>query len=154
MGVEVGTTWRERDGFDAAGLGDVPELDGELRIAVHEDVSFVEQEAIRAVGELAGHLSHEPGIRPGGDAGDVDAARLQFHHEEDKKVTRPPAVQTSVVKKSVAARVSQWARRKSCQFVWRLRRGAGSRPWSLRIALTGLALMACPRLASIPARRS
>ena len=54
-------------------------------------------------------------------------------------MTNPLLVQTSIVVKSTDASTSQWASRKFFHVDWRLRSGAGSIPWSLRMLATVVA---------------
>jgi hypothetical protein len=62
-------------------------------------------------------------------------------------------VSTSTVKKSAAARPSQWAAKNVFQGVFVPRSGAGSMPWSLRIALIVLRDTAWPRRFTPPRMR-
>jgi hypothetical protein len=78
----------------------------------------------------------------------VHASRRQFHDKE--QVTSPLLVQTSIVVKSTEASTSQWAAGKVFQVGWRLRSGAGSMPWALRMSATVVSDMRCPRFAGAP----
>src|ERR1022692_4450644 len=70
-----------------------------------------------------------------------------------KYVTKPFQDNTSVVKKSAASKVSQWACRNWCQLVDLPRSGAGSNPLRWRMLSTVESLTLNPRLASAPTMR-
>src|SRR5262245_24050715 len=61
--------------------------------------------------------------------------------------TRPPEVQTSVVKKSAAAREDQCAFKKVFQAIFGLRSGAGLRPRRRSMLRMVVGAMTCPRTA-------
>src|ERR1022692_4102582 len=68
-------------------------------------------------------------------------------------MTKPFQDNTSVVKKSAASKVSQWACRNWCQLVDWPRSGAGSNPLRWRMLSTVESLTLNPRLASAPTMR-
>jgi len=49
-----------------------------------DQISFVLQETVLAVGEVPGHLAHPRAVRIGLHAGDLDTTRGDIDHEQDQ----------------------------------------------------------------------
>nr|WP_275942121.1 hypothetical protein [Haliangium ochraceum] len=83
VGVEVGAAWRQADRLDPAGREELAEGSGVERVAVHDEVPLAEEKAVVGVEEVPGDLQHRGTVRLAHDAGDLDAARVEFDDEED-----------------------------------------------------------------------
>jgi hypothetical protein len=59
MGIQIGTSRGQDDGFHAARLQQTVKCLGELRVAIVEHIPFVPQEAPKGVSQLPGALDHE-----------------------------------------------------------------------------------------------
>ena len=83
VGVEVGTAWRQADRLNPARREELAEGGGVKRVAVHQQIPLAEEEAVVGVEEVLGNLENPGAVRLTHDAGDLDAACVEFDDEED-----------------------------------------------------------------------
>ena len=133
VGIAVWSTRRDAYGFNLVVLQDGTELVGEFRVAIDDEVRDATKEGVVEGNEVEPRLLHEDavGMRPT----TCTRRELMSMTKSVYTVTRPFSVQTSVVKKSAAASVSQWDLMKRDHEVFVDRSGAGSIPLSLRTPL-------------------
>jgi hypothetical protein len=100
----------------------------EERIPIMDQVALARQEAIAGIREVATHLAH-PGASGSAVTPAISTRRVDSSMKKSTaNRVRPRPVHTSTVKKSAAARTSQWAFRNSVHVAFFARSGAGSRP--------------------------
>lgn len=80
---------RQTDPVDAFLFQDVAKRSREFRVAIHEQISRAEQESVKRIGQVLGHLLHPPFVRIGCTSSDMHASRGNLHDEE--KVIRDQA---------------------------------------------------------------
>ena len=84
VGVQIWTSPWKAHALHAGALENPAERLRKQRIAIHDQVSRVAQEAVDAVGQILRHLVGPRARRLARDAGDRDGAGLQVDHEEDR----------------------------------------------------------------------
>src|SRR5580698_726130 len=82
VGVEVRAPRRQAQQLYARALQQSPEVRRIERIAIDDQVPEARQRARRGVGEVAGELRHPSPVGRAGDAGDVNASRLEVDDEQ------------------------------------------------------------------------
>ncbi len=82
VGIEIGRSSRQPRQLGPSVAQDPAERRAELAVPVQQQVTLPGQEAVVGRGQVAGHLLHPGLIRMGGDAGTVDPAGGQLHHEQ------------------------------------------------------------------------
>ena len=113
LGVRI-AVWRpggDLDEFDAVVTQDFFKLGGELRVAVNDHVSRATKEAVVEGRKVKNGLFHEMVVGMRRRTNDVNAPSFEFDDEERVDGDDTLGVQTSVEKKSEAAKVDQWLRR-------------------------------------------
>jgi hypothetical protein len=87
--IQIGRPWRKFYSLDAFTFEYLAEHLGELRVAIDQDVSFAEKEAIFHVGQVPGDLLHPRSIWVGCATGEVNAPGSQLHDEEEIERHQP-----------------------------------------------------------------
>ena len=84
VGVQIRAVGRQLEALHASPAKKFPELIGEQRIAIVDEIACTPEETIDVVGEVAGDLFHPDPMRLSYDARDLDAPRLDVDDEEDE----------------------------------------------------------------------
>ncbi len=92
-GVEIRTSRRQLDEIHASVEQNGSEVLGEKRVSIVNEIAMLAEKAVERVCQVAGDLFEEltAGLR--GDVGDLDAAGLKIHDEEDQVTDEPCASQ-------------------------------------------------------------
>jgi hypothetical protein len=87
--IQSGRPWREFYSLHAFPFEHLAEAFGELRVAIHQDVSFAKQEPVKWIREISGYLLHPQFSGIGSATGKVNAAGSQLHDEEEIERHQP-----------------------------------------------------------------
>jgi hypothetical protein len=83
MGIEIGTSWRQDDGFYHAALEQSIERLSEFDVPIVEQIAFPQEASVERIRQLSGALLHERGRGMRRDAGDLNPSRGQFDDKEN-----------------------------------------------------------------------
>ena len=117
--VQVRRTRRKRHGLDSRLSENSRERRGVERISILDEVSFLYQDSVFAVGHVSADLLHPKPVRTLRDSSELNAARRKFDEKENHKTLES-------------------SYRPELHLVFRSRSGDGSIPWRLRMLATVL----------------
>ena len=82
VSIHVWAAWRQSDRFDSFVAQKRSKRFAELGVTIHDQVVLAVEKTVLVIGQLAGDLFHPCFVGTGRATCEMDATRLEFHHEE------------------------------------------------------------------------